>query len=75
MQVTIHDIEAGLVRGVSLDRFTIILETFDTQKRTLDLPPDARKFIVHPDSILLWYWDWLMRLLAFLYFFEVCDPQ
>lgn len=77
MQVTIRKAEAGLIRGVNLDCFTAILETLASPKPTTVLPPDSMRFIVHPGNVALHYWEWLMRGVAFLYFFEArtCKAQ
>lgn len=74
LQATIRDKEAHLITGVSVERFTAILDTVGSSKRSVVLPRDAQPFVLHPDSILVWLWEWIMLGVACLYFWEVSSP-
>lgn len=71
LQATIRDREARIIVGINLERFTEILDTCGSSKRSVVLPRDAHPFILHPDSILVWFWEWVMLGVACVYFWEV----
>jgi hypothetical protein len=64
--------ESGAKKALRLPDFVTFFQTLqESSSHASSLPPDAPWFVMRPNNRFLWCWDWLLRLLACYFCFEV----